>query len=157
MTNRIILTGSWVATELQLRTISARGKDVAAVQFRLKMPKKTDRGSYQYFTVRALGKTAEFICHYFQKGQAIELEGRLDAELYEDKEGRKQESVVIHVTSVDFGERQSAPQQPRQSQPEQTTGSALRLPPNFVPKAGSPAADGRSFEPAQYQWDEIPA
>ena len=35
-----------VATEPQLRTLSVRGKDVAAVQFRLKMPKKTERGSY---------------------------------------------------------------------------------------------------------------
>ena len=49
----------------------------------------------------AFGKTAEFICKWFSKGQMIALCGELQINEYE-KDGKKQSSASVAVSEVYF-------------------------------------------------------
>lgn len=50
--------------------------------------RKEDAVKADFFRVIAWNKTAEFVCKYFRKGQAIALTGRLETGEYEDKDGK---------------------------------------------------------------------
>ena len=54
--------------------------------------------------------TAEFICHYFQKGQRIALQGSLQSRSYTDKNGNNRTVFEVVVDNAFFCEtKQAAP------------------------------------------------
>ena len=55
----------------------------------------------------AWGKTAEFICKYFSKGQMMNLAGRIQTRTWEDKEGHKRKSTEVVIEEVYFCESKS--------------------------------------------------
>lgn len=55
----------------------------------------------------AFGKTAEFIEKYFNKGQKMDLNGRIQTGSY-DKDGTKIFTVDVVVENVEFGESKAA-------------------------------------------------
>ena len=60
-------------------------------------------------------KTAEFLSKYFQKGQQVNICGRLQTRSYEDKEGKKRKATEVVVEEVGFcgkadGKTQNAPE-----------------------------------------------
>ena len=59
----------------------------------------------------AFGKTAEFCGASLKKGSWVSVEGRLDKDKWEDKEGYKRESVSTIVDRINFvGPKQTAEQ-----------------------------------------------
>lgn len=46
-------------------------------------------------------KTAEFVCNYFEKGDQILVEGKLNTESW-DKDGQKQSMIVLNVNQCHF-------------------------------------------------------
>ena len=46
--------------------------------------------------------TAEFICTYFKKGDPIIVQGKLETNQYEDKQGNKRKAVYMFVNNVNF-------------------------------------------------------
>ena len=55
-----------------------------------------------FFDIQAWNKTAEIIAKHFNKGDGIEITGKLQTESYEKQDGTKVNDVVIFVTEVGF-------------------------------------------------------
>lgn len=63
------------------------------------------------------GKQAAFVAQYFQKGDGIVVEGRLESDTYDAKDGTKRTKWGITVENVEFpqgGKKQSGAAQPDQ-------------------------------------------
>ena len=52
----------------------------------------------------AWGKTAEFICKYFTKGQQMAVRGRLQTRNYEDRSGNKRKAVEVVCKEAFFAD-----------------------------------------------------
>jgi len=57
-----------------------------------------------FFNLTAWGKTAEFCERYLQKGRRVLVEGRVQTDNYEDKNGVKHYSVNIMVDNIEFAD-----------------------------------------------------
>ena len=60
----------------------------------------------------AFGKTAAFVAKYFKRGDGIVVEGALESDTYESKDGTKRTKWSIRVEEVEFpqsGKKQSEP------------------------------------------------
>lgn len=55
-----------------------------------------------FINVVAWRKQAETVCKYFDKGSQIAVEGRLQTGSYEDKEGKKRNTVDVLLESFEF-------------------------------------------------------
>ena len=55
-----------------------------------------------YLDCVAWRQTAEFICKYFHKGDMIAIQGWLQAQSYEDRNGTRRKRVEIICEQVDF-------------------------------------------------------
>ena len=50
----------------------------------------------------AFGKTAAFVAKYFKKGDGIVVDGALESDTYEAKDGTKRTKWIIRVEEVEF-------------------------------------------------------
>ena len=77
------------------------------------------REGVDFFNVVAFNSTATFMEKYMHKGSKVVISGRLNAEPYTNKEGRKVTSVQVIIDEIEFAEskRTDAPQQ-TQEQPQ---------------------------------------
>lgn len=55
-----------------------------------------------FFNIVAFGKTAEFICRYFKKGQLIIVMGHIINDNYIDKDGNKRTHTKVIADQVEF-------------------------------------------------------
>ena len=55
-----------------------------------------------FVDIVAWGKTAEFICKFFQKGSMIAVEGSLQTRNYQDKQGNKRTAVEVVANNISF-------------------------------------------------------
>ena len=55
-----------------------------------------------FFKIEAWGTSAEFICKYFEKGQSIIIDGRLQTNTYTDKDGNNRKNVYVVVEGINF-------------------------------------------------------
>lgn len=88
-----------IARPLELKTTST-GKTY--VSFAIASNRKYARDKVDFLTVKAWGKTAEFIVNYFQKGQEILIQGDLMNDTWETKEGQKRDWWFLNADNVDF-------------------------------------------------------
>ena len=70
-----------------------------------------------FFKCVAFGKTAEFIEHYFHKGNKILIEGEVRNNNYTDKDGKMVYGTQILINAVEFGESKAAASQATQPTP----------------------------------------
>ena len=72
-------------------------------------PKKKDADKITDFIYcKVVGKTAEFAEKYLKKGIKIAVEGRIQVDQYEDKEGNKKSTTYVQVLQHEFCESKSA-------------------------------------------------
>ena len=64
--------------------------------------KQEGKPDVDFIDCAAFGKTAEFMDKYMSKGSKIAVEGRLQNDVYSDKEGKKRTHAVVIVSSVEF-------------------------------------------------------
>lgn len=110
MLNVVAIMGR-LAADPQLKTTTS-GKSVASFRIANDSGYKNADGSSQtnWLDVVAWGKTAEFVCKYFQKGSLIALDGRLQSRTYQDKNGQNRTVVEIVAQNANFaGSKESAP------------------------------------------------
>lgn len=55
-----------------------------------------------FFNCVSFGKQAEILNQYFFKGSRILINGELNQETYQDKEGKNREKITIRINSFDF-------------------------------------------------------
>ena len=81
-------------------------KAVASFSIAVERRVKAEGGpAADFFDCTAWGKTAEFIGKYWKKGMKAAVTGRLENELWTNKEGVKRTSTKIIVEEIEFCEK----------------------------------------------------
>lgn len=101
--NRVCLQGRLTADPEMRSTNSG----VAVANFRLAVDrdfkdKETGERQTDYFNMTAWRHSAEFVCKYFQKGDMMVVDGKLQNSTYTDKEGNNRVSTNIVVENAYF-------------------------------------------------------
>ena len=75
-----------------------------------------------FFNCSAFGKTAEFVEKYVKKGTKVVIEGRLQNDTYNNKDGNKVTATKIMVDSMEFAESKQATAEDKPSAPTDQSG-----------------------------------
>lgn len=104
MLNVISVMGRLVA-DPQMRQTST-GKRVATFRIACDRGRRDANGQNQadFFQVIAWEQAADFACKYFQKGQLVAVDGRLQTRQYQDKNGSNRIAVEIVAAHLHFAE-----------------------------------------------------
>lgn len=120
MLNVVAIMGRLVA-DPELRT-TQQGTNVCT--FRIACERSyTPNGQQRqadFVDIVAWGKTAEFICKFFQKGSMIAVEGRLQTRQYQDKWGSKRTAVEVVANNISFAGVKAADKPAAASYEQQT-------------------------------------
>ena len=113
MLNKAILMGRLVA-DPELRQ-TANG--VSVTGFRIAVNRTYGWEQTDWIDIVAWRQTAEFVSKYFQKGDAIIVEGSIQTRNYEDKNGNKRTAVEVVADQVHFAESRNAQKSSTESIP----------------------------------------
>ena len=87
-----------IANELELRQVN----DKCLTNFTLAVDREKKGSGCDWIPCVAWGKTAEVICKYMHKGSEIAVTGRWHSDSYKDKNGNKQYTHKLSISSMDF-------------------------------------------------------
>lgn len=108
MLNVIAIMGRLVA-DPELRT-TQQGTNVCT--FRIACERsyvsKGQQRQVDFVDIVAWGKTAEFICKFFQRGSMIAIDGSLQTRNYQDKYGNKRTAVEVVANNISFAGAKAA-------------------------------------------------
>ena len=99
-----------ITKDIELQT-GKSGSEYA--KFTVAVNRRKDKDGNQkadFIDCTAFGKTAAFVAKYFKKGDGIVVEGALESDTYEAKDGTKRTKWSIRVEEVEFtqgGKKQS--------------------------------------------------
>ena len=93
-----------------------------AVSEKFKTKAGEQRETVCYVEIKAWGRTCELCAEYLSKGRQVLVEGKLELEQWQNKEGEKRSRIVVNADKVTFlpqaqkqdGQSQPAPQQASQ-------------------------------------------
>lgn len=102
MLNVIAIQGRLVSDPEMRQTTT--GKSVCSFTIACDRGRKDSNGQniVDWIPVVAWERTAEFICKYFQKGQMIVLDGRLQSRNYKDRDGNNRTAIEINANNANF-------------------------------------------------------
>lgn len=101
--NKVILVGRLTAVPELRQT----GGGTSVTNFTLAVDRKYSRGSEKqtdFLSIVAWRQTAEFICQYFTKGNAILIEGELQTRSWTDSQGNKRYATEVVADEARFCE-----------------------------------------------------
>lgn len=120
MLNVVAIMGRLVA-DPELRT-TQQGTNVCT--FRIACERSYSKPGEQrqadFVDVVAWGKTAEFICKFFQKGSMIAIDGSLQTRNYQDKQDNKRTAVEVVANNISFAGAKAADKPAAASYEQQT-------------------------------------
>ena len=126
MLNVVAIMGRLVA-DPELRT-TQQGTNVCT--FRIACERSyTQKGQQRqadFVDIVAWGKTAEFICKFFQKGSMIAIDGSLQTRNYQDKQGNKRTAVEVVANNISFAGAKAADKPAAASYEQQTRGNHVQ-------------------------------
>lgn len=100
--NRINLIGR-IANDLEVKYVRGKEGDFATLRFNLAVTK--DRDKTNFIPVRVLGKLAENLYNYQKKGSLIGVEGSIEIDQYEDKNGNKKSNMYVLANGIEYLEK----------------------------------------------------
>lgn len=109
--NKVFLLGN-LTRDPELKSTQS-GKNYVRVGIAVKRP-YTKEG-VDFFNLVAWDQKAEFLDKYFSKGSRALIEGRLQMNSYENKDGVKVNTVEIIVENVEFGSYKKDSDAPKSS------------------------------------------
>ena len=121
MLNVVAIMGRLVA-DPELRT-TQKGTNVCTFRIaceRSYTPKGQQRQA-DFVDIVAWGKTAEFICKFFQKGSMIAIDGSLQTRNYQDKNGNNRTAVEVVANTISFAGAKTADKATAASYEQQTS------------------------------------
>lgn len=101
--NKVILMGRLTADPELKQTATG----VAVTSFSLAVDRKYNKGEEKqcdFITIVAWKQTAEFICRYFKKGQAMLVCGELQSRTWTDQNGNKRYATEVLASEATFCE-----------------------------------------------------
>lgn len=96
--NNIVIKGRLTADPEMRKTTN----DVPLANFTVAVDRTFNREEADFFRCTAWRSTAEFVQHYFKKGQEILLSGEMQCNVWEDEDGEKHSSWSVQVMNVEF-------------------------------------------------------
>lgn len=126
MLNVVAIMGRLVA-DPELRT-TQNGTNVCTFRIaceRSYTPKGQQRQA-DFVDIVAWGKTAEFICKFFQKGSMIAIDGSLQTRNYQDKNGNNRTAVEVVANNISFAGAKTADKPTAASYTQQTRKSHVQ-------------------------------
>lgn len=104
MLNRSVLMGR-LTRDPELRR-TASGTAVASFTLAVNRPKFKDNAETEvdFIDIVAWRNTAEFVSKWFQKGQLVAVEGRIQVRSYKDKEQNNRKAFEVVADQVHFAE-----------------------------------------------------
>ena len=98
--NRVILIGRLSRDPEKSYTT---GKGTAVAKFGIAVDNGFgDNKKTVFIDVAAWDKSADFVMNYFKKGKEILIEGRLELDVWESKEGEKRSKISVTAERVSF-------------------------------------------------------
>ncbi len=102
MINHVVLLGR-LTDDLNIAKTS---NDISFVRFKLAINRsfkgKDNNVETDFIDMIAWRNTAEFICKYFKKGELMAIEGSIQNNNYDDKDGNRKKSFNVMVEKVSF-------------------------------------------------------
>jgi single-strand DNA-binding protein len=152
--NKVLLLGN-LTRDPELRYTP---KGVAVVNMGLAVNRswKTETGETKeevtFIEITAFGRLAETLAQYSRKGSPLFIEGRLQAQSWDDKQtGAKRSKMIVILESFQFlGSRQDGQAAPR----SENTGS--RFNPREVAEPRAPGYNAPMGEPPMPGDDDVP-
>lgn len=100
--NRVNLIGR-ISNELEVKYVRGKEGDFATLRFNLAVNK--DKEKTNFIPVRVLGKLAENLTNYQKKGSLIGVEGSIEIDQYEDKNGNKKSNMYVLANGIEYLEK----------------------------------------------------
>lgn len=100
--NSVCLIGR-VANDLELKYIRGKEGDFATLKFNVAVTKTKDKTNF--IPVRVLGKLAENLVNYQKKGSLIGIQGSIEIDNYEDKDGKQVKNVYVKADGIEYLEK----------------------------------------------------
>jgi single-strand DNA-binding protein len=132
--NKVILMGRLTANPEQKQTPSG----VAVTSFTLAVDRKYNNGEEKqcdFITIVAWRQTAEFICKYFGKGQAILVCGELQTRTWKDKDGNNRYATEVVASEVNFCETKKEAEGNNTTPQGQSVSQGKSVPNTYIPQA----------------------
>lgn len=146
--NKVILMGRLTADPEAKQTQSG----TAVTSFTLAVDRRYNSGEDKkcdFITVVAWKNTAEFICRYFKKGQAMLVCGELQTRSWTDNNGNKRYATEVVASEVTFCEAK------RENEGNNTPANQNAAQSEFVAPAYVPSAYSTHFEDIKSD-DDLP-
>lgn len=92
-----------IANDLELKYVRGKEGDFATLKFNVAVTKSKDKTNF--IPVRVLGKLAENLVNYQKKGSLIGVEGSIEIDQYEDKDGNKVSKTYVLANGIEYLEK----------------------------------------------------
>lgn len=149
MINMVALMGR-LTYEPELRKTPS---DVSVIRFQIAVDRnyaaKGQERKADFIDCVAWRQTAEFISQYFHKGSLIALEGTIQTDTYQDKDGNNRKRIEVLANNVSFCGSRNGNNAANNSAPTPTGGNN-----GSVPSYAS--ADNSDFEEIVDDDDDLP-
>jgi len=107
--NKVFLSGNLTQDPEVRYSQSGTAFAKTGIAVRRQFSKNSDgQNATDFFNLTVFGKQAEFCGRYFRKGSRVLVEGRIQNDNYEDKNGVKQYRIVIIVDNIEFADSKRA-------------------------------------------------
>lgn len=100
--NLVCLIGR-VSNDLEIKYVRGREGDFATLRFNLAVNKDKDKTNF--IPIRVLGKLAENLTNYQKKGSLIGIQGSIEIDNYEDKNGNKVSRIYVLANGIEYLEK----------------------------------------------------
>lgn len=104
MLNKTVLMGRLTATPELKQTQGGTSVCSFALAVARSYARAGEQPETDFIDIVAWGKTAEFVCKYFNKGQLIALSGRIQTRMWTDRNDNKRKAVEVVAEEVFFAE-----------------------------------------------------
>lgn len=101
--NKVILMGRLTATPEPKQTPSG----ISVTTFTLAVDRNTKDAPCDFISIVAWRQTADFVCKYFKKGQAMLVCGEIQTRTWNDNQGNKRVVTEVVANEVRFCESKS--------------------------------------------------
>lgn len=102
MINNAVIMGRIVANPEARVTANGTSVTSFTVAIDRRFSKQGEEKQTDFVDIVAWGKTCDFICKFFSKGQMIAIQGSIQTRMFEDKNGNKRKAVEIVAENVSF-------------------------------------------------------
>lgn len=92
-----------IANDLEVKYVRGKEGDFATLRFNLAITK--DKEKTNFIPIRVLGKLAENLTNYQKKGSLIGVEGSIEIDQYEDKNGNKKSNMYVLANGIEYLEK----------------------------------------------------